>query len=250
MHALWDALADFGPGELDRGCTFLLEELSALLEADNAMWAGVVRLRHPASTDPLGGWRMPVMKYLRPLPGIDTTIRDYKQSLDQAPDEKSIRYHREAGRFRVMRLVDLAPPEWFESDFYRRFFREGMDAVDVMFVGAPVNDDAEAGFAFYRRDRRFESEDALRAEEAIRGLRWFQRRLMLAHGLLLADSPLTPVEQQVLQLVVQGKSAKEVAVALDRSLHTANEYSQRLYRKFGVAGRAELMALWLGQARG
>ena len=52
-----------------------------------------------------------------------------------------------------------------------------------------------------------------------------------------------------MQVLLQGKSAKEIAVGLEHSLHTTNEYVQRLYRKFGVAGRSELMALWLGQVR-
>jgi DNA-binding CsgD family transcriptional regulator len=249
LHALWDSLADLGQGDIDRAWRHLLEEMCGLLHADNAMWAGVVRLSHPSMSDPLGGWRMPVVKYLRPLPGIDATIRDYKDSLDAGPDEKSIRYHAQGGRFRVLCLADLVEPEWFQSEFYQRFFRGGMDAVDVMFVGAPVNDDTEAGLAFYRRETPFDRDACALAEEALRGLRWFQRQLLLGHGLLLADAPLTPVEQQVLQAILQGLSAKEVAAQLDHSLHTTNEYHSRLYRKFGVGGRAELMALWLGHAR-
>ena len=69
LHALWDSLADFGQGDIDRAWRHLLEEMCGLLHADNAMWAGVVRLSHPSMSDPLGGWRMPVVKYLRPLPG-------------------------------------------------------------------------------------------------------------------------------------------------------------------------------------
>jgi DNA-binding CsgD family transcriptional regulator len=249
LHALWDSLADFGPGDLDRAWRHLLAEMCLLLDAQNAMWAGVVRLAHPSMSDPLGGWRMPVMQYLHPLPGIDATIRDYKGTLDDGPDEKSIRYHAHGGQFRVLCLADLVEPGWFESEFYKRFFRVGMDAVDVMFVGAPVHADAEAGLAFYRRDRPFDADDRALAEEALRSLRWFQRQLLLGHGLLLADAPLTPVEQNVLQQILQGMSAKEVAAHLDHSLHTTNEYHQRLYRKFGVNGRAELMALWLGHAK-
>lgn len=249
LHALWDALADFPSGQMEAARQHLLRELCALLDADNAMWSGVVRLAHPDLNDPLGGWRMPVMTYLHPLPGIDDTIRDYQQSYEDGPDMKSVRFHAQAGRFRVLLMADLVEPEWFESDFYRRFFREGMNAVDVMFVGAPVNADTEAGLAFYRSETRFTREDCALAEQALRSLRWLQRQLLLGHGLLLADAPLTPVEQQVLQLLLQGKSSKQIAAGLEHSPNTTNEYLRRLYRKFGVGSRAELMALWLGQTR-
>lgn len=248
LDSLWDGLAEFAPAQMDETRTFLLRELATLLDASNAMWAGVVRLAHPELNDPLNGCRMPLITYLSPMPNISETIREYQQSYEDGPDTKSIRYHAQAGKFRVMLMADLVDPGWFETDFYRRIFREGMNAADVMFIGAPVNADTEAGLAFYRKDTLFTREDCALAERALRSLRWFQRQLLLGHGLLLADSPLTPVEQQVLQLLLQGKSAKEIAAGLDHSINTTNEYLSRLYRKYGVSSRPELMALWLGQA--
>ncbi|NIX76637.1 helix-turn-helix transcriptional regulator [Microvirga terricola] len=249
IHALWDALADFSSSQIVDARQYLLHELSALLEADNAMWSGAVRLAQPNLNDPLGGWRMPVMTYLHPLPSIDSTIRDYQQSYEDGPDMKSVRFHAQAGRFRVLLMADLVEPEWFESDFYRHIFRKGMNAIDVMFVGAPVNADTEAGLAFFRSETRFTRDDCALAEQALRSLRWFWRRLLLGHGLMLAGAPLTPVEQQVLQLLLQGKNSKQIAADMEHSPNTTNEYLQRLYRKFGVSSRAELMALWLGQTR-
>ncbi|MDW6022702.1 helix-turn-helix transcriptional regulator [Mesorhizobium sp. BAC0120] len=249
VYALWDALADFSSSQVVDARQYLLSELCALLEADNAMWSGAVRLAQPNLNDALGGWRMPVMTYLHPLPGIDTTIRDYQRSYEDGPDMKSVRFHAQAGRFRVLLIADLVEPEWFESDFYRHIFRKGMNAADVMFVGAPVNEDAEAGLAFFRAQTRFTRDDCALAEQALRSLRWLWRRLLLGHGLMLADTPLTPVEQQVLQLLLQGKSTKQIAAGMAHSPNTTNEYLQRLYRKYGVGNRAELMALWLGQTK-
>lgn len=249
LDAFWDGLADFGPSQMEDGRTYLLRELCALLGADNAMWAGVVRLNQPALDDPLGGWRMPLITYLHPLPNIEETIREYQHSYDAGPDMKSVRYHAQGGKFRVMLMADLVDPGWFESEFYQKIFRRGMNAADVMFVGAPINADTEAGLAFYRTETLFNRDDCVMAERALRSLKWFHRQLLLGHGLLMADAPLTPVEQRVLQHVLQGKSAKEIATELDHSLNTTNEYVSRLYRKFGVTSRPELMALWLGQRK-
>jgi DNA-binding CsgD family transcriptional regulator len=249
LHALWDKLADFAPSEMEAARQYLLAELCALAGADNAMWSGAVRLAQPASDDPLSGWRMPVITYLHAVPGIAETIRGYQLSLEKGPDEKSVRYHKDAGQFRVTLVADMVQPSWFESDFYIRFFRDGLNATDIIFVGAPVNADVEAGLALFRAKTRFTHDDCALVSRALRGLRWFQRQLLLGHGLLLADAPLTPLERQVLQRLLEGKSAKEIAAALDHSTNTTNEYLNRLYRKFGVTSRGELMALWLGQKR-
>jgi DNA-binding NarL/FixJ family response regulator len=65
-------------------------------------------------------------------------------------------------------------------------------------------------------------------------------------GLCTSDSQnqgLTPREVQVLQLLVQGRSNKEVAAILELSFHTVRCYRQTLMRKLGatnVAGLAHL----------
>ncbi|MCU0750783.1 MAG: helix-turn-helix domain-containing protein, partial [Akkermansiaceae bacterium] len=63
------------------------------------------------------------------------------------------------------------------------------------------------------------------------------------------DSPVTqdlPKRQrEVLELMLRGFSAKEIAVYLGISRHTVNDYSKALYRHFAVSGRAELTALFI-----
>jgi DNA-binding CsgD family transcriptional regulator len=245
IHEFWDTLGDLSSADPVGARTVLLERLCALIPADNAMWAGVVRVSQ-GDGDPLHGWRMPVITYLHPLPGIDAAIRSYQQGLEAAPDSKSIAYHAGAGTFRVHRVAELVSPEWFQGDFYRTVFRHGLEAEDMMFVGAPVNEQVEAGLAFYRRSGRFASEECALVEYSLRSLRWFQRSLLLGHGVLMADGPLTPVEQKVLEALLQGKSAKEIAAAVGQTVNTTNEYLRRIYRKYAVSSRPELMALWLG----
>jgi DNA-binding CsgD family transcriptional regulator len=55
---------------------------------------------------------------------------------------------------------------------------------------------------------------------------------------------------QVLELLLQGKSEKEVAAALDVSRHTVHVYWKSLYLRFGVESRGELMARFVPDVRG
>jgi DNA-binding CsgD family transcriptional regulator len=47
---------------------------------------------------------------------------------------------------------------------------------------------------------------------------------------------------------LQGLTEKQIAAANSHSPHTTHEYVKRVFRKYGVTSRAQLMALWLGKA--
>jgi len=54
---------------------------------------------------------------------------------------------------------------------------------------------------------------------------------------------LTSRESQVVQLVARGLATKQVARRLGLSMHTANDHLRTAYRKAGVGGRDEMLAL-------
>ena len=56
------------------------------------------------------------------------------------------------------------------------------------------------------------------------------------------DESLTPREQQVLELLVEGFSYKEIAQRLGISTSTVGTYVQRIYEKLHVSSRREIMA--------
>jgi DNA-binding CsgD family transcriptional regulator len=118
-----------------------------------------------------------------------------------------------------------------------------------MWVGCPVNADVESGFIFDRLERSgkggFTADDQERAAFLLQGINWFHRRLVLSRGITAGRSPCTPAERKTLALLLTGKTEKEIADALGVSLHTTHARITTIYRKFGVKGRAELMALWL-----
>lgn len=54
-------------------------------------------------------------------------------------------------------------------------------------------------------------------------------------------------QREVLALLSQGESIKEIARELGISYHTVNDYTKALYRRFGVSGRGELLAHFISE---
>jgi two-component system NarL family response regulator len=59
----------------------------------------------------------------------------------------------------------------------------------------------------------------------------------------MRQDELTPREQEVCGLVAQGKTSKQIAEALEISVHTVNNHRKRICRKLGVHSTAELVAV-------
>ena len=93
----------------------------------------------------------------------------------------------------------------------------------------------------------FTEADRETALYAMRGLTWFHRQVLLAHGLLVARSPLTPIERRVLAMLLTDQSEKLITSTLGVSPSSLHTYVRDVLRKFGVSGRKGLTALWLGR---
>lgn len=91
---------------------------------------------------------------------------------------------------------------------------------------------------------------ALRRNEAELAA-WRERAASLQEGLgraideQLGAWGLTPAEGQVARLILGGYSHKEIAAATARSDRTVRQHAAAVYRKSGLAGRAELAAFFL-----
>jgi DNA-binding CsgD family transcriptional regulator len=57
--------------------------------------------------------------------------------------------------------------------------------------------------------------------------------------------PLSPRQRQTLQLLLAGKSEKEIAAQLGLSHNTVHHYVKAIHRHFGVSSRSELLARWV-----
>lgn len=250
IHTFWDELADFDAAHVDGALDALLAFLCEIVAAQNANWVGAVRVSDALPGDPVNGWRPRVVHHLRPLPPVVKQTEKQMRMLEAGVvDVTTVKNVSLAGSFRCNRLADLVPPEWFDSDYYRLFYRD-VDHIDVIWAGCPVNEDAEVYFGVSRDAAHgpFGVADRDAVAKALRGLKWFHRRQLLSRGLTVASSPLTMVERKVLEGVLRGLAEKQIAATLDQSYHTTHEHVTNIYRKFGVRNRAALTALWLGKA--
>jgi DNA-binding CsgD family transcriptional regulator len=138
-------------------------------------------------------------------------------------------------------LVD--DPEWYRSVEFNEIMRP-MEQDDLLFSFAPVDGGrAMVGLSSTRMlgDRRF-------APRERRLLRLFHAELSRHMGSALVRTPadlfacLPPRLRRTLDCLLEGDSEGQAALRLGLSRHTVHEYVTKLYRHFGVARRAELMA--------
>ena len=61
----------------------------------------------------------------------------------------------------------------------------------------------------------------------------------------MPDMPKTPRLREVLVLLLQGLTNKQVARWLGISQQTVNGYVKELHRRYQVSSRAELLSLWV-----
>ena len=250
IHTLWDELADFDAAHADEALNHLMDRLCKLVDAQNSNWIGAVRMADITPGDPAHGWRARTIRHLHPSRLLDEKTREQVKKLDLGSiDETTVRNISLAGKFRSNRLADLVPESWFDSDYYRLYYL-GTNRKDAIWTGIPINEDAECYFGVFRDSAhpRFTPEERDLVAYALRGLKWFYSRQMLGRGLMVASSPLTAAEREVLGALLTGLSEKQVAAARRQSTHTTHEYVTSIYRKFGVNNRSALMALWLGKS--
>lgn len=259
VDALWDAVEAISPARMDRALATLAAGLRDLLHADNIRWMAAVRVLRRAQSrrDPLSGWRLRASYDLVPdSPEYRNFIAWWFQSHNQVEPDFQIGLATQAmiagaGRFRVHRMRDGWIPfaAFRRSEHFRLHYTE-LGITDRIWVGIPLHADAESVFLIDRCDGRppFTAREAAMVATVFRRSRGFQRKLLLNHGLLIADRPLSPAPRRVLDRLLSGLSEKEIAVALNQSPATVHKYVKAIYEQFGVKSRAALMALWLGES--
>ncbi len=251
VYALWDRLAEFSAGDGDAALIHLLTTVCAMVAAQNALWAVVVRLPSPAPKDALLGWRPRLIRLLNPVPAVAASVQEQFDTLWSSDvDLSQILAVSGDEPFRTRLLFEALPPEWFEGEHYRRHYLE-VGHGDSISVRCALNDDVRIHLFVFRDAQvpRFSALDSSLLGFAMRGLRWFYRQQLLSHGLLIANAPLTPAERKVLLGLLDGHMEKQIAQKLDQSPNTTHFHVKSIYAKFGVRNRSALAALWLGKLR-
>ncbi len=133
---------------------------------------------------------------------------------------------------------------WYGNEFCSEYMR--LTNLDD-WVGLYYVQDPDHGFSVglnrERGSRRFEPRERLL-------LRLFGTEIAPKHGVRLAMGmvpsviwpPLAPRMRQVLICLCEGDSEKQAALRLEISSATIHEYIRRLYRRFEVNSRGELLA--------
>lgn len=67
--------------------------------------------------------------------------------------------------------------------------------------------------------------------------------LDLAKGMLEELMARSPVRRRILILMLQGQRRKEVAAALNRSIHTVDDHLRAIYNTTGIRDRAMLLLI-------
>lgn len=251
IHALWDSVAELGATGLDQALALVLSELTDLLGAHYTWWMGALRLSDAFERDPVSGWRPRVVYNLHPSADREYVKQKHCRRIETGEIDQSVLENlRGVGHFRVNIMHEMMPEGWFLSDYYQSLYRP-FEMRDAIYVVMPVGDSVESWMAFERNglDKPLygEYERELLAY-AIRPMKWFHRQLVLRHGVHLAEEPLTDSERRVLNGLLTEKTEQEIAAELSLSPATVHTYCTRIYRKYGVRGRAGLTSLWLGQA--
>ena len=156
----------------------------------------------------------------------------------------------EAGnRFRVHLMRDgfIDFKAFSQTEYYQQYYRN-LGIADRLWICFPLNREIESIIVFDRHEPHghFTRKQAAWAATVWHGLRWFHRQLVLSHGILGAQSSLSPGQRRLVQELLTGKTEKEIAATLGQSAATTHQYVKAILRHFGVNSRASLMALWLG----
>jgi DNA-binding CsgD family transcriptional regulator len=254
IHELWDELADLPLAETRTSIDLLFQRIAEWTGADNAFWVGITRVRvgKDAKDDVLYGWRLRAAERWRPPTEQDREfIRKVLAHMEREPGMSTREIIRQAGRFRTFRLHDgfVDFKVFSKTPQYEMYFK-ARGITDRIWCVFPVNEDAESLFCFDRINRRprFSKEHESIVAQALRGIKWYHRQLLLNHGLLAGKTPLSPAHRRVLAQLFSGRTEKEIAEALGLTRATMHKYVTDIFRSFNVSNRVGLVSLWMGGA--
>lgn len=258
VYGLWDELDQFPADASDQALAHLAQSLRILLRADNVKWIGAVRVLPGslAKRDILKGWRLQGSYDLVPDPEeYRKLLQCMFQKNPPGPDfQIGLATHAiiaNMGTFQVHRMRDGWIPfrEFSRSEHYQVHYTS-LGITARMWISFPLNANAESIFLLDRwgAQPHFSKHNATLAGTILRGIRGFHRRLFLDRGLFIGEKPLSPTFRRIVQKLLTGLSEKEIALSMNQGPTTTHKYVKTIYERFGVHGRAELMALWLGKS--
>jgi DNA-binding CsgD family transcriptional regulator len=180
-----------------------------------------------------------------PFPGI---VEAFSRSAHQHP---VIRHHAATGEVSAKAISDfLSEDELHSLDLYKDVYAV-LGAEDQISFILPSPPEMVVGVAMNRASRGFSASDRELIElvrphlsQAFRDAQLRERTDPLSQRNLEALG-LTDREAEVMRLVVEGRSASEIADELVISIHTARRHIANSYERLGVRNRAAAVAALL-----
>jgi DNA-binding CsgD family transcriptional regulator len=245
VKSLVNAVMEFGSVDSPMGDA---SQQHLMREAAQLTGAAAVTMLELTGFNPGGVWRASRFDQLN-LPHAEDLIHEYLRSANHDdPSEPPFRalpgVHVVATR---QQLVEDA--EWYRSPHvmdFRRAMRMDHCAYSMIYHDRPGCVSCLCLFREWGDKVPFSPRDTSVLEVLHHS--WMKLRPSMSGsvGSPRHEPPLSPRLAEVLSLLQQGLSEKQVSQRLDVSPHTTHAHVVSLYRRFGVSSRAELLARTMG----
>jgi DNA-binding CsgD family transcriptional regulator len=248
VHRLWSHMAGFPAGESEAALLHLLKTIADLLGGTDAFWVGATRLDPVAKDDKLHGWRPRGVRFLHHDDARDRVLARFRaEHKSNVVDPQTAAMLARAGQTRACLRADLLDDKtWNESALYREVLQP-LGVEDRLLGCHVVSEDAESyiGVDRGKNNAPFGERERDLLKLFLLGSTALHRDLMRSRGLIGAELPLSPREQDVQQLLLTSLTEEQIAVALGLTPRTTHQYVVAILRKWKVSGRVGLMARWL-----
>ncbi len=216
---------------------YLLERLARLVGADAWVWV----VQYLAGTKPAyyavidGGWENDRQKLDCLLSALSPEAEFLLRPVASRRSEHLTFARRDL----------IQDPDWYRCDFYRKH-REPLGLDDLLLSVYPLGSHVQSLIRLHRRAGRapFGEDECRRTHVVMAAVGWLHRAEVPLEVLPSLDG-LPRRAREVLLLLLQGHSRKQVADELKLSEHTVADYSKDLHRRFQVHSRGQLLARFI-----
>lgn len=222
------------------------------LNLDSVTWMAAYKGKYGSAKSPerklLSGWL--AFDMIR----LDTDEKPFNRKTEYVvraiaqgePDPLTAACIKAMGKTRTHKMFDCLPGGE-QSTHWMREFHASFNVYDRMLGACSISPCCESIILADRNRENvvFSDEDEKKLLYLVQIYKRIHYWIMLERGLTRHDTnPLTPVEKNVLQLLLQGESDKMIARKLEYEYSTTRSYIQSILRKFKVSSKMELVLLW------
>ena len=247
LQRLWHEAESIGYGNLEQAWKKIVRDLAAMLDCPGGGCATLFH-RDAPNSGIYGGWQLVCSLD----EGADYATRNSIERAWSARSEAARAaciqmLFESAGTLRVMSALAIESHVFRSVEEPDDHLIERHGYSDRIIGVYALGPSTEVHIHFDRRvdQRPFDEAARVLFEVALAGLGRLCRWLALSYGVNSEGNPLSARDRELLNVLLQGSSEKQIAAQMGLTPGSLHQRVVRLYRRFGVSGRAEFMALWL-----